>query len=440
MKIPNNYSSPRISNEYKDCALPLTFDSLSFCAFGCLYCFAYYQKSNNPAYKTSSLCLKSINLEKLSKTIRGYYPNNPYYKRFFKHKFPLHWGGLADPFDINETKSEIGLKLIKLLADLNYPTIFSTKGTLPTTDERYLKVFQQAKRDNFIFQFSIVTNSNLASKEFEPLAPTTSERLACMKVLSELGYYTILRLRPYIIGLTDINIEDLIRRASEAGCKSISTEFLCIDVRMNKGMARRYEKMSKLLGFDLLKYYKTLSPTERGTYLRLNRKVKAEHIEKLLILCKKYNLAFNISDPDFKELNFSSCCCGIPDTNTKFNFSRAQLTHLLVVARKKYREDPSQPSLISFSDLLLEDTTEWLEETDYYSDSLKLWNSDYSCKGKNFKRELREIWNNLASPENPYNYFHGVLKPIKLDEDNNIIFQYQPTIYEEKWSKLGLLK
>ena len=33
-----NYTSPRISSEIPDCALPLTFDQYNFCSLGCIYC------------------------------------------------------------------------------------------------------------------------------------------------------------------------------------------------------------------------------------------------------------------------------------------------------------------------------------------------------------------------------------------------------------------
>ena len=345
---------------------------------------------------------------------------------------------MADPFDINEEKVKIGIKLLKILAELKYPTIFSTKGILPMKGD-YYKLFKKYKENKtFIFQFSIITNSDFYAREFEPLAPSTTARLECMQAMSDLGYYTILRLRPYIIGLTDKDIELLIKRASEAGAQAISVEFLCLDARMNTGMKKRYELMSKYLDFNIYEYFKALSPSERGGYMRLNKKVKAEHIETLLTLCKKYNLAFNISDPDFKELNQSSCCCGIPDNYPNFNFSRAQLTHLLIKARKLFIA--GKPPLVYFSDLIKEDETKWLDEPDYYGDSLKLWNSDYSCKGKNFKREFLQVWNNLNSPENPYNYFHGTLKPHSYDSNNNLVFEHQPTSYEKKWMKQGILK
>ena len=46
-KSLGSYPSPRISSELPDCSMPLTFDHLSHCSMGCVYCFAYFFKTNN---------------------------------------------------------------------------------------------------------------------------------------------------------------------------------------------------------------------------------------------------------------------------------------------------------------------------------------------------------------------------------------------------------
>ena len=95
----SNYDSPRISSEIPDCSMPLTFDSYNYCSLGCTYCFAYFFKSNNPAIKNNDL--KSANTTNLIAALKGK-PKDArskiLYKHFYKRKFLLHWGGLADPF------------------------------------------------------------------------------------------------------------------------------------------------------------------------------------------------------------------------------------------------------------------------------------------------------------------------------------------------------
>ena len=36
---------------------------------------------------------------------------------------------------------------------------------------------------------------------------------------------------------------------------------------------------------------------------------------------------------------------------------------------------------------------------------------------------LREIWNNPKNAKSPFKYFDGILYPIGLDEDKNVIYK-----------------
>jgi DNA repair photolyase len=308
------YKSPRVSAEYKDCALPLTFDSYSLCSFKCKYCFSTQFKEWNNAYK-NGLSIKHVNTKAISKLIRGENKTDPYAKYFFNRRFPLHWGGLSEPYCNFEMKNRIGLEILKTINEVQYPTVFSTKGlSLFLEDKDYMKIFDDAsKYNNYAFQFSIVCNDDETSNKVEPNTPTTSERLKAMKAMSDRGYWTVLRLRPFIIGISDVDIEILLQRAKDNGCNAISMEFFAMDYRCLGGFEgkalKNIDDMSKLAGFDIIKMYKDTSPSERGGYLRSNRDVKEYFVKKIYIKCKELGLQFNISDPDFKELNQSGCCC-----------------------------------------------------------------------------------------------------------------------------------
>lgn len=189
------YSCPRISNEFMDCSLPLTVDTTSLCAFKCQYCFAAYQKMNNPTLMGNPLYIKPLNYKNFEDLMLGKKPNNPYYKKFISKKFPLHFGGLSDAFDWYEKDKKVTLKVLKLLTELKYPTIFSTKGILMGEGEWYEVLKQSAPNKNFIFQFSIITNNQEKSNLLEQGTPTINERFSAMKKMSDLGYWTILRLR-----------------------------------------------------------------------------------------------------------------------------------------------------------------------------------------------------------------------------------------------------
>ena len=406
-------------------------------------CFSLFQKISNPSYK-DNFQIKSINTEHFNDVLEGKFPNNPYYKNFFKHRFPLHIGGLADNFCYIEEQNEIGFDVIKKLAELNYPTIISTKGVLMAENPKYYELFKKyAHQKNFAFQFSIITNEEKLAQIIEKGVPSVERRFNAMKKMSDLGYWTILRLRPYIIGMSDINTDKLFQKAKDAGAKALSTEFFCMDYRIYKQLEKNFALISKVVGYDVLDFYRRLSPTERGGYLRLNRDVKERFVKEMYILCKKHNIQFNVSDPDYKELNQSGSCCGLPSDRSQYdsdlvNYNRAQLTHFLPLLRKRYYESNGKDKYLRFEEVIALDKIGWLEETKYYGDSIKFWNADYTKKGMNFRKEFQDVWNNLRSPGNPYNYFHGMLQPAFV-EKGNIVFKYSPKSYEERWMKEGIL-
>lgn len=443
------YGSPRISSEYPDCSLPLTFDQYSYCSMRCKYCFAFYQKSMNPAMRkngVSKITLKGVNVDKLIKTFKGEFPDDPYYKNFLSKKFPFHWGGLADPFDGVEKRYQVGYKLLQALVEINYPVIFSTKGVLPTEEPYYSLFKEAAKNKNFAFQFSIIANDDKLSEEIDAGVPVTSERLKCMEAMAKLGYWTVLRLRPFIIGISDINVEELITRAANAGAKAISTEFYCFDVRCNNNdrIVKRFKEISEICGFDMIQYYKDLSPSERGGYRRLNRDVKESYIKRMFTTCRKVGMQFNVSDPDFKELNDSGSCCGLPETREQYdsdlvNWTKGQLTYHLKELRKRYWASGGKDKYLTIEQVIGEASKGWMAEPDYYKDSLKNWATCWGKVNMGYKDEFTQTWNNLDSNGNPYNYFHGKIKPAYRDENDNLVFEYVPHDYERRWAAEGIL-
>ena len=439
------YSSPRISSEIMDCSMPMTFDHYSYCSLGCQYCFAYIFKTNNPSMKEMEL--RAINVNKLIETMEGKGKgkrNQELYEIFFKKKFVLHWGGLADPFCNFEKTNRVGKKLIEYLAKTAYPTLFSFKG--PTYVD-YLPIFKEAaKQNNFAFQISIVSPSDEMSRKIEVNVPVTSQRIKAIERFSSLGYWTILRLRPFIHGLTDQGLLGLLERARNAGINAISTEFFALDGRANNAMRKRYEWIASLIGIEggsdgLIKYFSILSPSERGGYMRLNRKIKESSIKLMYKFCIENGIVFSCSDPDFKELNMSGSCCGMPAKYPKNsnlqNWTKSQLTYHLKEARIKYHKTGEDQLL--FFDEIYNDEDEYLNSKVLAQDNVGvIGRCNAERRNITQKMILQEHWNNLKSPANPRNYFHGKLTPIKLDNNGNLVFKYQPMEYEERWKQEGI--
>ena len=406
-------------------------------------CFAYYMKSSNPGSSSTEVELKSIDVEGLIKAIQGKVKGGRgklMYDHFYSRQFPIHWGGLADPFCSFERTNKVGLRLMEFLADEQYPTLFSFKGST-ILDKPYQKLLAKAaKNKNFAFQVSIVTGDDELAKVTEIGVPSTTKRLEVIKNLSDMGYFTILRLRPYILGVSDVKIESLLERALEAGIKGISTEFMAIDGRSNDGMRARYAWLGKVMGVkNLTEYYSRMSPSERGGYMRLNRLVKEPHVRRLYDFCLKHDLVFGCSDPDFKELNTSGSCCAMPDVfkgSKLSNWTRSQLTYHLKVARQVYHKT-GKTQYLTFSEVYGNET--YLDEPEFTMDHIsKVGMSSADRIGMSYRDLLRAKWNNLDSPANPRNYLHGKVLPCGLDDKGDLKFVYVEHEYEQRWKDSGI--
>ena len=134
------YQSPRWSGEITDCSMPMTFDQYDHCAYNCLYCFSWFQKSLkafNPLFPHQQgtgyqdTDLRSVNPAKIGKLFGLQYKDGSasgQFNEYIRQRIPMQWGGLAEPFDTFEREHKVGLECLKILAKHKYPLCFSTKA------------------------------------------------------------------------------------------------------------------------------------------------------------------------------------------------------------------------------------------------------------------------------------------------------------------------
>lgn len=406
-------------------------------------CFSHAQKDVNPGTKEAPL--QAVHPDKFFKALDGLSTlkeEQLFYKYFYKDKFLLHLGGLADSFCHYEKKYGYSYPIIEGILEREYPLMFSSKGPM-IVDPKYVSLFEKYKDKNSVaFQFSIVTADDALAKKVEPGVPSPTERLAYMKYLSDMGYWTILRLRPFIIGVTDQTLPELLQKAYDSGAKALSTEFYAMDQRCVGNMRKATEDMGKLMGIkDIFKYFPRLSPKERGGYCRLNRLVKEQYVKYMYKFCCDHNMLFTCSDPDFKELSMSQNCCGLPahgnhPTKDMNNWSVNQLTAAIMEARQIYHKT-GELKLLRFNEVY--------KPKDWIFDEIALSHMDIGVtkyvyairKQLTLRHLLQDKWNNLGSYSNPRNYFHGKLLPVGV-EDSNLVYQYNPMPYEQRWVDEGL--
>lgn len=441
IEIQQNYNSPRWTGEICDCAQPMTFDQYDHCGFNCLYCFSWFQKSLkafNPLYPTQvgndyqTMKIRSVKHKSFDKLIKGEIKTGAMgqFHGYVKDKIVMQWGGLADPFCPYEKQYGIGLECLKSMDKVNYPCTFSTKATWWVDDPRYVKLFKSQKQWNI--KMSIINLHTDRALQMEKGVPSPYKRIEAIKKICEFNRGGVtLRLRPFIIGFTDRNNEhlELIKLAHEAGATAVSTEFFCLENRAHRGTKARYEAMSEILGFDIHKFYKRNSPGATG-YLRLNERIKGKYFLQMKELCDKLGMRFYVSDAHWKHLSHNGCCCGLP---SEWNYSRAQYTEILCLARDRAGEDSE--GLVYWNDMCNFGQMEMYKKFRY------IYASGFNTVGTRHRTQhwnetmydyLRNIWNNPNSGKSPYKYFRGLLKPVKKDNGGNVVYKYNPEIYKKR--------
>jgi hypothetical protein len=191
----------------------------------------------------------------------------------------------------------------------------------------------------------------------------------------------------------------------------------------------------------MMHYFTELSPSERGGYRRLNRLVKQSHVKKVYEFCQANDLVFACSDPDYKELNTSGSCCGMPDSFPENplleNWSRDQMTYHIKEARRIYHSE-GKIVTFTFGGVFSSEAT-YLDDPWFTNDHVAVTGMTEALrKNHTWRTILQTHWNNLKSPGNPRNYFHGKVLPVGLDEDSNLIYKYNPLPYEDEWKEEGL--
>lgn len=421
-EIKENYISPRWTGEIADCSLPMTLDTYSNCSFGCVYCFSQYQRAIGGS-KEDYLAkkVKAINVEKVKKIFSLEDKKSQFYE-YVKDRRPIQYGGLSDQFDGFERKYGKTYELLKYLKEINYPICFSTKSAWVFRDPKYQELFKGA--DNWNVKFSIITLDEEDAKKIEVGVESPRKRLEAMKKYNELSKGgTTLRLRPFIPGVSDKTYLDLIREAHKAGATAVTTEFFCLEMRSIKTAKEHYDIISQCAGFDIVEFYRKHS--NGSGYLRLNRKVKEKYIKKMKELCDELGMRFYVSDAHFKECSNNCCCCAL---NKNWDYSRGNFAAALQVAKKcgevRWSDIEKDMYFLNFK---------MIDATGFNINS-----SENKAKymGMTMKDYLRYLWNNPKMGQSPYKIFEKVLVPNGYDEDNNIIYKYNPDVTFEKMQGL----
>ncbi|MCJ7747885.1 MAG: hypothetical protein MUP27_09080 [Desulfobacterales bacterium] len=434
-RFPQTYSGARFTSDAMDCSLPIALDSHSGCSYGCTYCFAN-NLSRSPERSVANLQKKIREgsfyaewpigkLERLlARELKD--PHSLAMYPVLDSGCPVQLGALGDPFDELEAHSGWAKKAIPLFIKYKIPVRVGTKGGRLLQKPEYLELFESSP-DQFWFAFSIISNSDELISKVDIKAPVTSERLAAMKALTKMGCNASIRFRPFLPGISDAYPGEpeawkkLILRARESGARAISFEYIFLHSAPTEREKALYRLMFRVMGqphFD--KTWAEMSGVGESCR-RASRLYKYEMTRNIRDLVHELGMNFGCSDPHFKEWNDSGGCCGFPESGDKWfsNWSRRQMTEVIVQARRSYErgerrrfnyEDwkPAWAHAITFEGCV----------------ALKGFHDSRVLRNFTFGDSMRRKWNNPRHPRSPYHYFGGVLKPVGIDQNQDLVYEY----------------
>jgi DNA repair photolyase len=171
-----------------------------------------------------------------------------------KKRCMIFLNSASDPYQICEEKYGITRKVLEVINEYKFPCHIMTKSNLILRD---LDLLKNINENAFCtVSFTITTFNKRLLEIFEPRAPEPEKRLEAMNIISENGIYTGVFFMPIIPYITDSeeNIENVVRKSKEKGAKYVIYSTLTLrDVQRERFMNLLKENFP-----DIFKTYEKL--------------------------------------------------------------------------------------------------------------------------------------------------------------------------------------
>jgi len=423
-KPVRNYDGIRFTSDGFDCALPISIDSHTVCSYGCLYCFSdnlvQHREGARRAIGQMSLAkLEAIFAGGGGKRAARIRKALKYDRKKNGYPCAVQLGAICDPADNIERQQGWLLEFLKISQKYGQPVRASVKGDA-FLHKDYTDIV--ARRPDLLWvAFSIITCDDELLERIDRRAPNATQRLKVMKHLSDLGVKTSLRFRPILPCISDSTkkypqaYKTLIHKAAEAGCKAISYEVGFVPSAVPKDIKARWQAIADITGvpfFDLYRSFGKSMACMRPPFSWTENIMHA--IKEEAVKC---GLTVGVSDPVWKQLTDSGCCCGIlPDDPVFGNWERENATNALFEAKKTGKE-------ITLKDIV----PPWASEQ-LLCEMVNMGVGPkivYKRKHLTWADKLKDVWNGLETQRGPLNYFQGALMPVRRDEEGNMVYEYK---------------
>lgn len=326
------YTSPfKVNNQLYFCGIPFRLDSYNGCEHYCSYCYVRAAELTSAARKNRGDKLLVADEASVKRALVIALDSNKSRAdvniEWLRHRVPIHWGGMSDPFQPCERKYQITKKWMKYLSWYEYPVVISTKGVMVAEPE-YLELLKEGK---YAIQVSLINDDDEFMKVLEPGAPSASERKKALEVLAENGIWTAVRIQPVIPdSKVEWDLPEYVRRLAKIGVKHIMAEGYKMPNRNPEGM-RAVEAVCP----DAWKAYQYSDAKSEGFETLLPTWRKWQYVKVLAQACKENGITFGAADNDLRDMGNVICCCGIDNVPGFEGFWRYQASQAAEIAKTK---------------------------------------------------------------------------------------------------------
>ena len=418
------YGGIRPTSDGFDCALPESIDSHSFCSYACLYCFSvnlieHREASTRTVGQTSLRFIEAVFSGRPGKQYDLLRRALKYDAKVNGYPCPIQLGAICDPLDNIERQQGWFLEFVKLAIKYNQPVRISTKGNLFLTDE-YLRAVA-AKPELFAVLFSIVTPDEDVLSKVDVGAPSCRDRIESMRRLNAAGVRSWLRMRPILPGISDSTrampdaYRVLLQMAHDAGADAVSYEVAFLPGAMTRTVRKRWETIEQICGVPLRQVYRSFGPRQactRPSYRWTEQIMHAIHDE-----AHRLEMIVGISDPVWKQLGDTGCCCGfLPDDPVFGNWQRESATNQLLEAKRTGKRLTSRDIVPA-----------WAREASLNNicalrpGPLEAYAGRHGC----WSDKLEKIWRDSNKQRSPLQYFQGALIPVERLPDGDVAYVYR---------------
>ena len=277
------------------CYSLIRIEPYNTCMFNCIYCYSrwYWIRVGEPRPRLEAF----INFKTVARKI---------YQKGLK-PIPARVATLTDPFQPVEENYKFTYKIMKIALKYNYPLVINTKSTLLLKNPWLRIVKKLSDQGLVIVQYSISSLDEHISRLLEPLAPTVKERLEAMRKLSQENIPVLLRLSPYIPGITlrSYDYGEVASLLSDIGVRQVIVEGLRLPLDEWRIIARRLS-----ISIPALNLY-SIRVVEGGKPLyKPEHKILLREYMELRKALKEYNIGFATCKEGLFSLHTVEDCCG----------------------------------------------------------------------------------------------------------------------------------